>query len=420
MLQTEIMHSASSLLHTGSMINPTRSLDLSDHTLAGRTILQILPALHSGGAERTCVDIAAALASEGARGLVAASGGRLVSELQAKGGLWAPFPAATKNPIEIMLNISRLTQILKMEQVNLIHARSRAPAWASYYAARRVGIKFVTTYHSSYAASSPIKLQYNSIMASGDMIIANSHYMARRIKELYPAAQDRVTVIPRGIDLSLFCPQQIEPARVQRLRDQWDVAPHERILLMPARLSARKGFETLIDAIKLLLSRGLAKDLRVILAGDAHSKSFRKTLEAQLMREDLASFVRCVGHCEDMPAAYLAAACVVAPAIVPEAFGRVGVEAQAMGAPVIISDIGAASEIIPGSSRPPAQMATGWRVPPGNAEALASAIEEALSMRASARQSLAHYAREHVHKNFSIEKMQRATLDVYRSLLKNF
>ena len=114
------------------MINPTRALDLSDHTLLGRTILQILPALHSGGAERTCVDIAAALASEGARGLVAASGGRLVSELQAKGGLWTPFPAATKNPIEMMLNISRLTQILKTEQVNLIHARSRAPARAAY------------------------------------------------------------------------------------------------------------------------------------------------------------------------------------------------------------------------------------------------------------------------------------------------
>lgn len=420
MLQTGIMLSASLLLRTGSMINPQHAFDLSDQTLAGRTILQIVPALHSGGAEQTCLDIAAALASVGARGLVASSGGRLVSELQAKGGLWTPFPAATKNPIEMMLNIARLTQILKIEQVNLIHARSRAPAWAAYYAARRAGIKFVTTYHSSYAASSPIKLHYNSIMASGDVIIANSQYMARRIKELYPAAQDRITVIPRGIDLKVFCPAEITLSRVQRLRDQWGVSSHERILLMPARLSARKGHETLIEAIKLLLSQDLSKDLRVIIAGDAHSKSFRKMLEMQIMRADLTPIIQCVGHCEDMPAAYLSAACVVAPAIVPEAFGRVGVEAQAMGAPVIISDIGAASEIIPGSLRPPTQMATGWRVPPGNAAALASAIQEALSMQASARQTLSHYAREHVHKNFSIEKMQQSTLDVYRALLKDF
>ena len=392
-------------------------LSLTDHNLVGYTILQIVPDLQSGGAERACVDIAAALSSAGARSLVASAGGRMVSELQAKGGIWTPFPAATKNPLKMALNISRLARLLREEGVDLVHVRSRAPAWVAYYAAQRAGVRFVTTYHSSYGAASPIKQRYNAIMARGDVVIANSEYTSKRIREHYPAASDRIAVIPRGIDLNKFTPTHVDSARVERLRQQWGVAAYERVLLMPARLSARKGHETLIEALKILLTNDAAKDLKVILAGDAHSRAFRKNLEAQIARAGLGAVMQCVGYCDDMPAAYLAAACVVAPAIVPEAFGRVGVEAQAMGAPVIISDIGAAPEIVRAPPDVPAHRTTGWRVPPANPEALAQAITTVLSMKASARDLLSRQARDHAQARFSVEKMQRATLEVYARLL---
>jgi len=399
----------------------TRYSDTSptgDPSLAGRVVLQIVPDLHSGGAERTTIDVAEALANAGARSLVAAQGGRMVSELQARGGVWLPFPAGSKNPLQMMLNSVKLARLLREQGVEILHARSRASAWVAYFAARQAGVKFVTTYHGAYSGSSAMKLRYNAIMASGQAVIANSAFTAQRILELDPSVANRLFVIPRGVDLRQFAPDAVDPARVERLRAEWGVAPHERIVLMPARLSARKGFRVVAEAVKQLAARGAADDCKVILAGDAHSDSFRQTIETQISREGLDRFMHIVGHCDDMPAAYLAAAAVIAPATAPEAFGRIGVEAQAMGAPVIVSDIGAAAEIVIAPPQAPSHQATGWRVPAGAPEALAAAIQEALDLKASARDALSLRAREHVRRRFSIEEMQRATLDVYRSLLR--
>ncbi len=398
----------------------TRYSDTSiaaEPSLSGRVVLQIVPELHSGGAERSAIEVAEALASVGARSLVAAQGGRMVSELQARGGVWLPFPAGSKNPLQMMLNSVRLARILRDEGVDILHARSRASAWVAYFAARQAGVKFVTTYHGAYSGVSAMKLRYNAIMASGQAVIANSAFTARRILELDPSVADRLFVIPRGVDLRHFAPDAIDPARVERLRTQWGVGPHERIVLMPARLSARKGFAVVAEAVKLLAAQGPADHFIVILAGDAHSESFRKTVETQISRDGLGPFMRIVGHCDDMPAAYLAAAAVIAPATTPEAFGRIGVEAQAMGAPVIVSDLGAAAEIVLAPPDLPSHLATGWRVPAGAPAALASAIEAALDLKASARDALSIRAREHARRRFSIEEMQRATLDVYRRLL---
>jgi len=404
-----------------SLVSMTRYPDApigADPALAGRTILQILPELNSGGAERTTIDVAEALAGVGARSLVAAAGGRMVSELQAKGGVWLPFPAGSKNPVHMMLNSVRLARILRDEGVDILHARSRASAWVAYFAARQAGVKFVTTYHGAYSGASAMKLRYNAIMAAGQAVIANSAFTGRRILDLDPSVADRLFVIPRGVDLSQFSPAAVDPARVERLRASWQASPHERIVLMPARLSARKGFGVVVEAVRLLAAHGAMQDCKVILAGDAHSESFQKSLETQIARADVGRFMRMVGHCDDMPAAYLAAAAVLAPATAPEAFGRVGVEAQAMGAPLIVSDVGAAAEIVLAPPETPAHMATGWRVSAGDPVALAAAIYEALGLQASARDALSLRAREHVRRRFSIEEMQRATLDVYRLLLR--
>ena len=314
------------------------------------------------------------------------------------------------------LNSVRLARILRDEAVDIVHARSRAPAWVAYYAARQAKARFVTTFHGAYSGSSPIKLRYNAIMTAGDVVIANSRFTAEQIARLHPEAAPRVAIVPRGVDLRQFSPQNVDPRRVERLRADWSVEPHHRVVLLPARLTTRKGHFVLLEAAKRLVAQGLA-DVRFILVGDARSDAFLRGLEREIEKAGLSDLVRAPGFCSDMPAAYLAAAVTVAPATEPEAFGRVAVEAQAVGAPVIVSDIGAAAELVMAPPQTSARSATGWRVPPGDADALAGAIYEALTLTASAREALITRARDFVCRRFSIESMCAATLDLYEALL---
>ncbi len=399
--------------HGGRAAFPTTSF----HPLAGRSILQIIPELEAGGAERTAVDIAAGLVQAGARALVATEGGRLVGELQAKGGVWVPFPAATKNPVSMLLNVRRLAKLCYDEDVALIHARSRAPAWVALGAARVLNLPFVTTYHGSYSGRSSVKVLYNSVMARGDAVIANSGYTGSLIRQVHPQAADRIRVIPRGTDFSVFAPGAVAPERVEALRRAWGVAPHERIVLLAARLTAWKGQRVLIEAAAKLRDAGLT-DVSFVLAGDPQGRdSYVRELDSLVAARNLKGIVRRVGHCSDMPAAFLAASVVAVPSTEPEAFGRSAVEAQAMGTPVVVSDLGAVPETVLAVPAVPPHERTGWRVPPGDGDALAHAIGEALALGASARGGLAARARAHVEDQFSLDRMVAATLAVYDDLL---
>ena len=387
------------------------------HPLAGRTILQIIPELSAGGAERTAVDIAAGLVAVGARALVATEGGRLVGELQAKGGVWVSFPAASKNPFSMVRNVRRLARLCHRESVSLVHARSRAPAWVALGASRALGLPFVTTFHGSYAGRSSIKLRYNSVMARGDVVIANSHYTADLIRSLYPEAERRIRIIHRGTELSVFSPSAVAPERVQALRRSWGVAPHERVVLLAARLTNWKGHRVLIEAAAKLKQAGFA-DLAIVLAGDHQGRdAYVREIDALIVSLGLDGIVRRVGHCADMPAAFLAASVVTVPSTEPEAFGRSAVEAQAMGTPVVTSALGAVPETVLAPPQVPPQEQTGWRVPAGDADALAMAVGTALSLGASAREALAARARAHVERHFSLERMVSDTLDTYINLL---
>jgi glycosyltransferase involved in cell wall biosynthesis len=378
----------------------------------------VIPELNAGGAERTTIDIAAGLVGVGARALVATEGGRLVGELQAKGGVWVAFPAATKNPFAMLRNTRRLARLCVQERVALVHARSRAPAWVALGATRALDLPFVTTFHGSYAGRTSIKLRYNSVMARGDVVIANSHYTADLIRSLYPQAQDRIRIIHRGTELSVFSPSAVAPERVQALRRGWGVAPHERVVLLAARLTGWKGHKVLIEAAAKLKQAG-ASDLAFVLAGDHQGRdSYVRDLEAMISSLGLGGMVRRVGHCTDMPAAFLAAAVVTVPSTAPEAFGRSAVEAQAMGTPVVTTDLGAVPETVLAPPQVPSHERTGWRVPPGDAAALADAIGTALSLGASAREVLALRARAHVERHFSLERMVSDTLDIYIKLLE--
>ncbi len=389
----------------------------ADRPIAGRTVLQIIPSLDSGGAERTTLEIVEALVRAGARALVAAEGGRLVGEIQALGGEFHRFPAATKNPLAMAANVGRLAQLIARQNVDLVHARSRAPAWVARAAARRRGVPFVTTYHGVYSAGSTLKARYNSVMAMGDCVIANSDYTARHIVERYPFAAGRIVTIHRGVDLRVFSPEAVTSDRVRKLREKWGAPPDLRIVLMPARLARRKGHRTLIRAARILAEAG-RRDLLFILAGDEERDAYPREIDRFAEDAGVASFLRRVGHCDDMPAALVSAACVVAPAVEPEAFGRIAVEAQAMGAPVVASDLGASSETILAPPECGPSERTGWLATPDDAEALAAAIAEALDLNAAGRDALALRARRRAADLFSIERMCAATLSAYENLLE--
>ena len=399
-------------LHASPFVHETVSL------LAGRTVLQIVPALDTGGAERTTVDTAEALAEVGARALVATEGGRLVPELQARGGIWAPFPAKTKNPIAMAANVGRLVKLIRTERPALVHARSRAPAWVALAACRLTRTPFMTTYHGSYSGRSPLKIRYNSVMARGDLVIANSLYTRDMILRLFPWARDRLRVVVNGADVRQFSSQAIDTTRVERLRQQWGVRPEHRIVLLAARMTAWKGHRVLIKAAEAM-NRDGPQDIRFILAGDEQGRGrYVRDLDAMIAKAGLGDTVLRVGHCVDMPAALMAASVVVVPSIEPETFGRVAVEAQAVGTPVVVSDLGAVGETVLAPPQVPADQRTGWRVPAGDAEALAASITAALALGATARDRMAARARAHVESHLSLERMARDTLDSYVALLE--
>jgi glycosyltransferase involved in cell wall biosynthesis len=386
--------------------------------LLGRTILQIIPDLNAGGAERTTVDIAEGLSQAGARALVATEGGRLVGELQTKGGIWVPFPAATKNPVAMAMNVGKLMRLMREEQVDLVHARSRAPAWVAFAATRALKVGFVTTYHGAYNGKSAPKILYNSVMARGDVVIANSHFTAELIQKTHRIEAQRLRVIPRGTNFEAFAPERIGPDRVERIRRAWLTSPDDRIVLLAGRLTPWKGQRLLIEAAALLRDRGY-RDVVFILAGDPQGReAYLTELDATIQARNLGSVVRRVGHVTDMPAALAASAVVTVPSTEPEAFGRVAVEAQAMGVPVVVSDLGAVPETVlaPPQVRP--EQRTGWRVPANDAAALAEAVGTALDLKPSARDAMAGRARRHVERQFSLDQMISQTLDCYSALLE--
>ena len=379
-----------------------------------RTVLQVIPALESGGAERTSVEMARAIVAAGGKALVATSGGRMCGDVEKAGGRVIEIPAASKNPLTILANVGRLTEILREAQVDIIHARSRAPAWSAFLAAKAAKTAFVTTYHGAYRAASPVKRFVNSVMARGDLVIANSDFTAAAIRAAYPVG-DRLKVIPRGADLAEFNPLAISGERVRALRARFGLENNRSalVLLLPGRLTDWKGHEVAIEAIGLAATgaAGVSPSFQLIFAGDEQGRGdFAGSLMSRVNELGLQQMIRWVGHCDDMPAAYALADMALAPSTRPEAFGRTAVEAGAMATVAIASNHGGAREtIIDG--------VTGLLVEPGSAEALARAILKAAALGPDGRRAMGDKARAHIASHFSTQAMTSATLDANRDLL---
>jgi glycosyltransferase involved in cell wall biosynthesis len=370
------------------------------------TVLQLVPTLEAGGVERGTIDVAAALTAAGGTALVASAGGRMEPALARAGGRLIRMEIGAKAPWAIRRNARRLAEIVTAEGVDVIHARSRAPAWAGWLAARATGAAFVTTWHGTYRENLPLKRLYNGVMAKGRPVIAVSEFIAEHVRARHPSAE--IVTVPRGVDLDRFSPETVSGARTAALAERWGLVESPRpVVLLPGRLTRWKGQAVFVEAAGRLRELRDAEDFLFLMVGGETGSAFGRELAGSIRRSGLEGCVAMVGHCDDMPAALKLASVVVSASLEPEAFGRVAAEGSAMGRPVVATDHGGARETV-------ADGATGFLVPPGDAAALAAGVQRALSLDESGLAHMASAGRGRVRQRFSLEAMTGATLEIWR------
>ena len=377
------------------------------------TLLQVIPRLDIGGAEQSTLDVAAAVVRAGGRAIVASGGGAMAARLAQAGGELVSMPVQSKNPAIMIANAIALARLIREEKVSVTHVRSRAPAFSALWAARRTGTPVLATYHGIYRSNSPFKRWYNGVMTRGDRVIANSAFTRAHLLGQHRGLDPgKVIVIPRGMDMDYFDPAAVGPERLDALRERWGLDPADRRvkLVLAGRLTRWKGQGLAIEALARLKSRGVDNAL-LLLVGDSQGRvNYVSELQATIRRLGLDDQVRLLGACPDMPAAYLLGDVALAPSLEPEAFGRTGVEPQAMGRPVIAADHGATRETVVAGE-------TGWLAAPGDVEAWVQAIGEAVSAGPERLAAMGAAAMARTRALYSVTAMTDATLAVYRSLL---
>ena len=372
------------------------------------TVLQVLPSLAGGGGvERGTLEISRALVAAGWGSVIVT--GREADRAAAAdaGARHAALPVARRNPLQAPGAVRRLARLIGEEGIDLVHARSRWPAWLAHRAARRAGRPFVTTFHGTYGHGKVFKRRYNSVMTRGERVIAISEFVAGHMREVYDVPAGKIRVIHRGVDVARFDPARVSQERVIALSERWRLPDGVPVVMLPGRLTRWKGQRVFIDAVKLLTDH----DIRCLIVGsDQGRDAYRKELIKEIEGAGLGGKIHVIDHCDDMPAAYMLTDVVISASIEPEAFGRVVTEAQALGRPVIATDHGGARETIVDGR-------TGWLTPPGDAEALAATIARVLDQDPSARGNYAARAVAHIRDNFTKDAMCAKTIAVYDELL---
>lgn len=371
-------------------------------------IMQIIPELGAGGAEQGCIDVAAELVRAGARSIVVSNGGNRVHELNHSGALHIDLPVHSKNPLTMWLNIGRLRRLIREHDVDIVHVRSRAPAWSALKACQGTKARFMTTCHAPYNISGKAKRFYNSAIARGERVIAISNYVANYLIENYDIDQRLIRLIHRGVSLEKFHPLNVRPGQIIKVSSEWRLPDGASIIMLPGRITRWKGHHVLIEAMEKLNRSDI---FCVMIGADQGRSEYREELETAIEEKNLGGQIRIIDHCNDMPAAYMLATVVVSASTDPEGFGRIPIEAQAMGRPIIATDHGGAQETI-------VRNETGWLIPPNDSDALCNAMKEALSLNVNQRAILATNAMSHIAYNFTKEKMVDETLNVYAELLQ--
>jgi glycosyltransferase involved in cell wall biosynthesis len=370
------------------------------------SILQVLPALNTGGVERGTVDIAAALAKNNIRSFIASSGGHLVSKLYHLKTEHFCIPSLkSKNPIMIIFNAFRLAKIIEKHTIQIVHARSRAPAWSAYLAAKMTKRVFITTFHGTYNINFPkdLKKKYNSIMTKGERIIAVSEFIKKHIIDNYAIDPEKIKVIHRGVDLGSFSENNISGQRLIDMKAKTPIPDDKFIIAMPGRITKWKGHKIIFEALAQLNR----KDVCCLVIGDVNQKpKYYQELQSFIKEKKIEDQVIFTGDIKDMPTIYKLSDLVVAPSIEPEAFGRIPIEAQAMGKIIIASDIGGFQETI-------IDKKTGFLFESGDSKELSNIIAQVITMPLKTKTQMSKDAIENA-KNFSLDKMQEETLKLYR------
>ena len=377
-------------------------------------VLQVIPKLGYGGAETGCYDLAHYLPENNCSSYIVTSGGELLKFIDRKKVKVIKLPVHSKNPFLMLFNSIALIFIILLNNISIVHARSRAPAWSCLFATKITRRKFVTTFHGTYNFKNSIKKFYNSVMVRSDLIIAGSNFIFSHINQNYPKYLDlkkRFLVIFRGINVDYFDSSTTLDSEENRLISDWEVDKNKKIILMPGRLTAWKGQETFIEALNLV-NKELGYDSfnAVILGSDQGRDIYTKKIKRLAEQYRLTSQLKFIEHCKNMPLAYKISDIVVSASVEPEAFGRVAVEAQSMEKPIIASDIGGSNETI-------SDNVTGFLFQSGNAEALSKKIVEVLQLDESRLKSIGIEGRKNIIKKFNVEKMCFSTYSEYKKLL---
>lgn len=382
-------------------------------TTSPLTVVQVIPDLQAGGAGASVLQVAEALVEHGHRALVVSEGGRMEADLQRVGATFVRLPVGSKNPSQIIVNARRLAALAREEGADLLHAQSRAPAWSCFFAGRLASIPYVATCDNLYREQNPLKRLYNSAMVRGARVIALGQGLARMIEERYGTPPEKIAVVDRGVDLAVFDRRKISAERVETLARNWGLDPSDRVVLLPGRLTRRKGADVLVAAAQRLREAGLKNFVCVLAGEEQQGTRYASELWDRVHQSELADYIRIVSHCHDMPAAYALADIAVSTVLPPGGPQRAMLEAQAMGTPVVVSDAGGRDEILQAAPYSPESRATGLLYPAGNAAELAQAIFKMLAMGKPARAAMGERGRSFVASRYSRQAFTERILSIY-------
>lgn len=379
-------------------------------------VLQVIPKLGYGGAETGCYDLAHFLPEQGCKSFIVTSGGVLLKFIKKEKVKVFRLPVQSKNPILILFNAIIISLIILIYNINIIHARSRAPAWSCLIATKITSRKFVTTFHGTYNFSNRFKKFYNSVMVRSHLIIAGSNFIFSHINENYGDfflnRKRKLLVIFRGINANYFNPQKISLSKIEKFSKKNSIDRDKFIILLPGRLSFWKGQKIFIEALKLLSEQNNNQPFEgIIIGGDQGRSVYKKQLIALVERYRLKKIIKFIDHCDEMPVAYKIANLVCSCSSEPEAFGRISVEAQSMGIPIIASDIGASTETI-------VKDKTGFLFKSGDSNALANAIIMVMQKDYNSLKSIGFEGRKNILKKFDVDKMCHTTFTEYKKLIE--
>ena len=377
-------------------------------------VLQVIPKLGYGGAETGCFDIAHYLPENNCKSFIVTSGGELLKFVDRKKVKIFKLPVQSKNPLLIFINSIILIGIILLNNISIVHARSRAPAWSCLFASKLTGRKFVTTFHGTYNFKSNLKKFYNSVMVRSDLIIAGSNFIFSHIKENYSRYlnnKKKFLVIFRGINVDYFDSSTTLESDEKKLLKQWDIEKDKKIILLPGRLTSWKGQEVFIEAINLInIEIGYEAFYAVILGSDQGRELYKKKLIRLSEQYRMSKQIRFIDNCKNMALAYKVSDIIVSASNEPEAFGRVSVEAQSMGKPIIASNIGGSNETIINEK-------TGFLFESNNAKSLSKKILKVLNMDETSLKTIGIEARKNATQRFNVEKMCFSTYSEYKRLL---